>query len=303
MVFFKFPQAWIVAAILAGPAASAYGQQAKLDLLRIGTSGTLASVEKGGKEEAALETMRDFIKEETGFNNEIIQQKHWRELAQKMADRQLHLGVFQGYEFAWAVEKQPDLKPLAIAVNVYRYPVVYVVARQDSKAPDFAGLQGQALALPASGQRYLHLFVERQAQANGKKLEEFFSRITSPENLEDAIDDVVDGVVQAAVIDRAGLEAYKRRKPGRFKRLKEVAHSQPLPPTVVVYYDATLDQSTLQRFREGLVGASQKEKGKMLLNLFRISGFEAVPSDFDQVVTEARKAYPPPSANNGGEKK
>ncbi len=295
-------QVWTLTAILAAPAALAHGQEAKLDVLRIGTSGTLATVEKGGKEETALETMREFIKEETGFSNEIIQQKDWRQLAQKMAGKQLHLGVFQGYEFAWAVEKQSELKPLAIAVNVYRYPVAYVVTRQDSKASDFAGLQGQALALPAGGQRYLRLFVERQSQANGKKLEEFFSRITSPENIEDAIDDVVDGVVQAAVIDRAGLEAYKRRKPGRFKRLKEVAHSKPLPPTVVAYYDAALDQATLQRFREGLVGASQKEKGKMLLNLFRITGFEAIPSDFDRVLTEARKAYPPPT-NNGGEKK
>src|SRR5207244_6848780 len=58
-------------------------------------------------------------------------------------------------------------------------------------------------------------------------LKTFFPKITSPENTEDALDDVVDGVVQAAVVDRAGLEAYKRRKPGRFNRLKEVARSQP----------------------------------------------------------------------------
>ena len=43
-----------------------------------------------------------------------------RELADKMTKGELQLGVFQGYEFAWAQEKQPQLKPLALAVNVYR---------------------------------------------------------------------------------------------------------------------------------------------------------------------------------------
>src|SRR5207244_11836898 len=91
-------------------------------------------------------------------------------------------------------------------------------------------------------------------------LKTFFPKITSPENTEDALDDVVDGVVQAAVVDRAGLEAYKRRKPGRFNRLKEVARSQPLPPPLVAYYEGVLDQDTLKRFGDGLLNARRKEK-------------------------------------------
>jgi ABC-type phosphate/phosphonate transport system substrate-binding protein len=286
---------WSLAIFLVISGAAAHGQQAKIDVLCIGTSGTLTSDAPGSKEEGALETLRNFIKEETGLNNEILRQKSWSELLDKMVKGQLHLGVFQGYEFAWAQEKHPDLKPLALAVNVYRYPVAYVVTGRDNKAKTFADLQGQSLALPAISARYLHLFVERQSQANGKELKTFFSKIPSPENVEDALDDVVDGVVQATVVDRAGLEAYKRRKPGRFNRLKEVARSQPFPPTVVVYYGTVLDQATLKRFRDGLLGASRKEKGQTLLTLFRLTGFEAVPRDFDRVVAETRKAYPPPN--------
>src|SRR5262249_34366871 len=137
--------------------------------------------------------------------------------------------------------------------------------------------------------------VERQCQANGKDPKTFFSRITSPTNYEDALDDVVDGVVQATVVDRASLEAYKRRKPGRFNRLKEVVHSQPFPPGVVAYYDGVLDQGPLRRFRDGLLNANRKEKGRTLLTLFRLSGFEPVPGDLEQVLAQTRKAYPPPA--------
>jgi ABC-type phosphate/phosphonate transport system substrate-binding protein len=135
--------------------------------------------------------------------------------------------------------------------------------------------------------------VEREAQAAGKKVDAYFSKVLAPENTEDALDDVVDGMVGAAAVERVGLESYKRRKPGRFKQLKELAKSRPFPPVVVAYVDGSLDAKTLQRFREGLLGAARKERGEMLLTLFRLTGFEEVPRDFDKVLTETHKAYPP----------
>jgi ABC-type phosphate/phosphonate transport system substrate-binding protein len=283
-----------VAALLLIPGAAARGQQRKIDVLRIGTTGALTGA-SGAREKAGLKTLRRFIKEETGLDNEILSQKDWQEVTDKMAKGDLHVGVYQGYEFAWAVDRQPKLRPLAIAVNVYRYPVAYVVTRRDSTARTFADLKGQSIAIPASGKSFLRLFVERQSEANGQKADKFFSQVTAPDNVEDALDAAVDGKVQAAVLDRAALEAYRQRKPGRFKRLKEVAHSQPFPPAVVAYYDTTLDRSTLNRFKAGLLGAAKKETGQTLLTLFRLTGFEPVPDDFDRVLAEARKAYPPPT--------
>jgi ABC-type phosphate/phosphonate transport system substrate-binding protein len=282
--------------ILAGGMGSfATAQQAKkVDFLRIGTSGGLALNESGGKEEEAKETLKKFIKDETGFDNEIIPQKDWQELGAKLRSKELNLGVFQGYEFAWAREKHPDLRPLAIAVNIHPYRTAYVVVREDNKAKDYGGLEGQSFALPKVNQGHLRLFVEQETKARGKTPETFFSKITTPENFEDPLDDVVDGMIQAAIVDRVGLEAFKRRKPGRFKRLKEVAHSQTFPPPVVAYIDAALDKDTLQRFQEGLLNAHRKEKGRSLLTFFKLTGFDKAPDDFDRVLTEIRKAYPPP---------
>ncbi len=303
LIDYRLPRprvAWTLClcALTAALGTAARAQQTKLDVLRIGSSGTLAA-SPGTKETAALQTLQVFIKEETGLTNDIIRQTDWRVLAAKLAKGELQVGVFQGYEFAWAVEQFPELKPLAAAVNVYVYPVAFVVTRKDDSAKDFAGLKGKTLALPATGQPFLKLFIERQAQASGAAAETFLAKVTNPEYVEDALDDVVDSKVQAAVVDRAALEAYKRRKPGRFKQLRPIAQSEKFPPPVVAYYNANLDEGTLERFKNGLLGASKKEKGEMMLTLFHLTGFEPVPSDFGQVLAETRKRYPPQNGKGG----
>jgi ABC-type phosphate/phosphonate transport system substrate-binding protein len=286
----------LLAAVLAplltliGPAANGEG---RIDVLRIGASGTLTGEADGSKEKAGVATLHRFIREETGMDNEILGRLDWRDLADRMAKRQLHLGVFQGYEFAWAREKHPALAPLAVAVNVDRYPVAYVVTRRRSPAADFAGLQGQSVSLPATSLAFLRLFLARQSEACGKKPDAFFSTMTAPDNVEDALDDVVDGKVGATVVDRVALAAYKRRKPGRFNQLKVLARSQPFPPAVVAYYGSAVDQTTLGRFRDGLLGAHRKPKGETLLTLCRLTGFEPVPDDFPRALEATRKAYPP----------
>lgn len=293
-------RAWVAGAfaaailsVLFGTASS--GEAGKVEVLRIGGTVGLTGEKQNKKEVEARDTLKTFIKEETGLANEILPPTDWRQLGDKLAKGELHLGVFQGYEFAWAQEKYPELKPLALAVNVYRYPVGYVIALRTNQAKDFAGLAGQSLSIPTTGPPFLRLYVERQAQAAGKKLNAFFSKVASPDNIEDAIDDVVEGMVQATVIDRAALEAYKRRKPGRFKELKEVAHSQPFPPPLVAYYGKILDEAKRTRFRDGLVGANKKEKGDTMLTLFHLTAFEAVPDDLPKVLAETRENYPPPT--------
>jgi ABC-type phosphate/phosphonate transport system substrate-binding protein len=271
------------------PGTVVLGQEKEIKLLHIGTSGSLDTGTNPNREKAALELLHDFIKSETGFENQIDRFKGWQEQLDALANGKLHLSVFRGYEFAWAQKKQSELKPLVLGVNIHRYAEVYVVVRKDSPATAVAGLRGQTLALPPGG--LSKLFVERQLE---QKPEQFFARITSPATVEDALDDIVDGVVQAAAVDRASLEAYRRRKPARFNQLKSIAHSPPVPLVVIAYHDARVDAATLQRFRTGLLNASQKEKGQTLLNLFRLTGFQEIPKDFPQVLETTGKTFPPP---------
>jgi ABC-type phosphate/phosphonate transport system substrate-binding protein len=272
---------------------AAAGKAARAEELLIGTTGTLADVGVAN-EKAALDTLKAFIKDETGMENQIIRQKNWRELAEKMTKGKLQVGVFQGIEFAWAQEKYPAVKPLALAVNLYRYPVVYVVTKKDSSAKDFAGLKGQTISLPAANTA-MTMFVEHECKRASKDAKSFFSKIVEQKNVEDALDDVVDGVVNATAMDGAALQAFKRRKPGRFNQLKQVAHSDPLPPAVIACCDATLSAETRTRFRNSLINAASKERGKTMLTLFRLTGVEAVPADFDKVLARTRKTFAAPN--------
>jgi ABC-type phosphate/phosphonate transport system substrate-binding protein len=268
--------------------------QGKDKVLNIGSSGSMTQSTSNVKEDDALETLRSFIKDETGMENKIVNEKDWQAVVDKLVKKELQIGVLQGYEFAWALEKEPSLKPLMLTVKskAHRYPAAYVVANKDNKATDFGGLEGQSLSIPSTSKGFPMLFVEREALAKGRKLEAFFSKIVTPEEPEDAIDDVVDGVVQAAVVDVVVLDAFKRRKPGRFAKLKSVAQSQPVPPPVILYKDKDLDNATLEKFRDGLIKASTKERGQKMLTMFRLIGFENVPDDFAKVVAETRKKYP-----------
>lgn len=274
------------------------GQQVKVQALRIGTSSHLTAEVDSDTEKSAMNALTGLIKEETGFDNEIVHQNGWRELVDRMATGQLEVGIFQGYEFAWATESNRHLKSLVLANNGARYPVVSVVARHDNPAKDFAGLQGQSIALPATPHWESRLFVDRNCRANGKSPEVFFSKIASQYNVQDALDDVVDGLVQAAVVDQVVLEAFKHRKPGRFERLREVARSQPFPPTVIAYDDRILDEASRRQFQNTLLGAAAKEKHTIILSLFQWTGFEMAPDDFEHVLAETRKTYPAPRTSS-----
>jgi ABC-type phosphate/phosphonate transport system substrate-binding protein len=269
------------------------GRAEKPTVLHIGTSGSLTG---GGraKEESALKTLKAFIKDETGLTNEVEQEKDWRELAGKMSKGKLHIGIFQGDEFAWAEQKYPELRPLVLAINIDRYPVGYVVTRRDSGVKDISDLKGKTLGMASAAPHFLRTFLGHLC---GKKPETFFSKVKTQDNVEDALDDTVDGVVQAVAVDRASLLAYKRRKPGRFRQLRELARSEPFPPVVIAYFDHTLDRSLLHRFRTGLVNANRKEKGRTLLTLFRLTGFQEAPDDFTKVVHRTQKDYPPPKGD------
>lgn len=265
------------------------------ELLRIGTTGSLGAERPPSEKKAAEAMLKGFIKDETGFDNEIVDEKGWQELAQQLAQNKLQLGAFHGYEFAWAKQQYPSLHPLVLAVEGRTFPIAYVVARKNGPVKSIAGLRGQPIALfNGASSGLLHLFLDREVQALNQQPKNFFSRIVNKSNAEDVLDDVVDGTEQAGVVERSSLEAYKRRKPGRFNQLKEIAQSPEVLPGVIAYYDKHLDAATMDRFRKGLLAANQKERGQTLLMMFRLTGFERVPPSFDQVLTQTQKAFPTP---------
>ena len=115
-----------------------------------------------------------------------------------------------------------------------------------------------------------------------------------PPTVEDALDDVVDNVVQAAVVDGVSLNCYKQRKPSRCEQLKVVERSEIFPAAVVAYHPGILDQATLERFRQGMINANKGALGRQFMTLWKLTAFEPVPPDYEQTLADILKAYPQP---------
>jgi ABC-type phosphate/phosphonate transport system substrate-binding protein len=235
------------------------------------------------------------MKAQTGLSNELAAPAPVAELAQQLEDGRLDFAIVQGVEFAWARQQHPRLRSLLILVNERPYRRAHLVVRQDSDATCWAELKGKALAVPAQSREHCLLFYERPCKSLGQEPEHFFAKILKTPTLEDALDDVIEGQAQAAVVDEVGLEAYARRKPGRFAKLKELARSELFPDSVVAYRAGALDEHTLHRCREGLLGADKQAQGRLLLMFWRVTSFAPLPAGFEDRLVEIAKAYPAPS--------
>jgi ABC-type phosphate/phosphonate transport system substrate-binding protein len=274
---------------------NAGGAAQRSGVLQIGLSGAMLKELPEATAKQALENMRTLIERQTGQKSELIIEEDVNVLGQKLAQKKFDFGVFLGYEFAWVKQAHAELRPLVVAVS--GAPMcIHLLVRQDNPASSLTQLQGQALALSKESRPPARLYIDRECLALGAPPDKFFARITDPATLEDEIDDVIDGVVQATAVDTLALDAYKRRKPGRAARLKELQKSQLFPPPVIAYQPGVLDDATLSRFRDDLARTTQDPDGQRLLNLWKLTGFEPVPSDYEQELAAIAKRYPPPKS-------
>ncbi|MBL8794773.1 MAG: PhnD/SsuA/transferrin family substrate-binding protein [Planctomycetia bacterium] len=233
---------------------------------------------------------------QTGMNGNLVKTGDARDLGRRLMDQQVHVGIFHGFEFAWARQVYPDLRPLCIAVNQEKHLRALLVVKADSDVGGFADLKEKKLNFPKGSRGHCHLFLETCCQECGQcSPQEYLSQVVASGNAEDALDEVVDGEAAAVLIDGIALDCYKRRKPGRCNQLKVAVESPIFPAGVVAYRKDSLDDATLKRFKDGLVGAHKTILGKQLLTMWKLTGFEAVPDDYDQILENIAKVYPLPA--------
>jgi ABC-type phosphate/phosphonate transport system substrate-binding protein len=242
-----------------------------------------------------MRPFRSLLETQTGLRGQMVTVPDIDRLGQQMAEGKVQLGVLHGVEYAWLRENYPQIKPLVIVVNERRNLEAFLMVPRDSEVVGFADLKGKTLALARFSREHCHLFVEHGCQQCGATPQHFFTRITTPGDAEDALDHVIRGVVAATVVDGITLDYYRRQKPGCFAKLKTAVRSGPFPAAVIVYRPGSLDEATAQRVRDGLLQAGQTAGGRQLLKMCRMTGFEQVPADYDQILDQIVKAYPPQS--------
>jgi ABC-type phosphate/phosphonate transport system substrate-binding protein len=284
--------ALVVAGVLGGmlPAAEKPGEPK----LRLGVVESLFRGMPRALAIAASQPFRTLMHTQTGLQGDVTAAGDAAFIATQLAEGKIDLAIFHGVEFGWARVKHADLRPLVIAVNGSRHLRAHVMAPKDASLGGLIDLKGKQVALPKTNREHCRLYLERSCSLHGQLPAEFFAATATPANAEDALDDVVDGLIPAVVVDGVAVDCYKRRKPARFERLKEIAVSEVFPAGVIAYRHGGLDATRQRRLTEGLLAAHQTAQGRQLMTLWRLTGFERIPEDYDQTLSEIVKVYPPP---------
>jgi ABC-type phosphate/phosphonate transport system substrate-binding protein len=245
---------------------------------------------------AMMGPFKSLMKSQTGVPGDLIPGGEAFDVAQQLAENKIDLAVFHGIEFAWIKQKYPQIQPLMIAVNQERHFRVHLVVRGGDSVKSIADLTGLKIALPKGTREHSRLFLAKHCQICGKNTESFFKATTMPATVEEALDDVVDGEVQAAIVESVPLSSYTRRKPGRASQLKSLIISEVFPSGVIAYNPGHLDEETLDKFRNGMTNASKNMMGRQMLMLWKLTSFEPVPEDYETICKTIAQIYPSPVA-------
>jgi len=262
--------------------------------VRIGLVASLFRDTSESLMQIAMRPFKSLLEAQTGMGGRIVFGGAPEQLGQRLKEGDVHLGIFHGVEFAWAKAKYPKLKPLLIAVNKQLSLRAHLIVRANNEIKGLSDLKGRTIGMPALSREHCWLFLERRCVPAEQTPVTYFSRISRPRDACYAIDDVIDGTLQAAVIDDADLDAYRKQFPDFADKVKSLVLSEPFPCAVIAYYPGRLDEHMVVQFRSGMLSAKDNRQGRQMMQLCRITRFEEVPDDFDKTLEEIAKAYPPP---------
>src|SRR5437879_880819 len=104
-----------LAGLVTGPPAA--GGEPKGGTVRIGLTETLFRDNPEARLDKTASPFKSLLEAQTGLSGQVVSGIKPDDLRQQLKDGKLQLAIFQGFEYAWARQKDPDLKPLMIAVN------------------------------------------------------------------------------------------------------------------------------------------------------------------------------------------
>lgn len=256
--------------------------------IRVGLSALLFDEQS---REQMLEQMKPFTKrveKQVGVQSEFVIVDSLDALAKQLNDRVIQIAVLSGLHYGWVKPLCPEMKPmLTTAVEGGRLKSVVLVKKEAAFA-SLDQLRGQSLALPNRTQNFVRFFLEQETK---QPMGDFF-KVAPQRNVDDAIEAVIAGKVQAAALSESALQVFQERKPARYQRLKILVESEPFPAPVVVFLDKNADRERIDKFSEALLKADDSTEGKQMLTLWRFNGFVRLPADFESQVNHIVQKYP-----------
>lgn len=241
---------------------------------------------------AVSRPFKDLVQKNTGLGTEIDIAPDAMTLAARLKDKTYSVGVFHGFEYAWAKAKYPELQALAVSVPQGRKVQACVVVHKDATHKKLGDLSEEAVVVPRGAKAYCVLYLDhlrKALPANAAKPK------TKPlVTAEEALDAVVTGDSCACLVDAAQLNGYQSLQPGASKNLKVLCESDVLPPAVIAYRKGELPDNTVSQLRGGLTTAHKTAAGKPLMMMWNVRGFEEPPADLEAQLERSLKTFPAP---------
>jgi ABC-type phosphate/phosphonate transport system substrate-binding protein len=248
--------------------------------------------------QALAKPFRDLMTKHVGYSGDVEVVDDPLTLCDRLKEGKVQLGVFHGFEFAWAQQKCDDLIPVIVTQPPGGVVQGLVVVAKDCPAKTLADLKDGTVLIPRGAKAHTLVFLDKLRDGLSADTAKPTSKADATP--EDVLNAVATGEAKAALVDVNGLEGYKVLQPGAFKSLRVLAKSEEFPPAVVCYRKGAITDDQAARIRDGLTASAKTPSGKMLMTLWNLKGFEAPPKGYQAALDEILKAYPVPK---GGEEK
>lgn len=260
--------------------------------LKIGLSGSLFPNLSQSLLSTATRPFRTLLEEATGYSGTIVTGGTPSVLSAKLKQDEVQLGVFQGIEFAWAMQSNSGLKPIVICVSEKHILKACLIVRNDSPVSRVADLRDTTLILAKETREHCKAFVRQRGVAPGTTPKAFYKKILWAGHADEALDMVAEGDATVALVDEGAWLRYRTEWPDEAKTLRVLEASEDFPCGIVACQDGRFSASQVSRFRDGLVQANSTRNGKRTMNYLGLSGFVEVPAYYDKLFASIAKTYP-----------
>src|SRR2546421_8775636 len=122
--------------------------------IRIGLVRTLFRDTPASLVDVLSQPLKTLMQSQTGMSGELSVTGDAFDLSKKLKENTVQLGVFHGFEFAWARQRNPGLKALVVVVSHHRQLHAHLVVRKDSPATCCADLKGKSVAIPMGSREH-----------------------------------------------------------------------------------------------------------------------------------------------------
>lgn len=215
-------------------------------------------------------------------------------VAKRLKDEHTNLCVLEGIEYAWFKAEYPELVPLVTAFTTDVKMKGCVAVADENPAKTLLDLKGKSLCITERLPHHTSVYLHNALEKRGAKPKGFFKPSSTPANSDEGIESVIDGKVDAILLDFDSWKGYQELKPGRAKKIRVLDQSIEFPTPVVLYQKSCWNKAEILVLELALCSAHEKPYSRQLFNCWGISKFVPCGARYRRVVDSVLSEIPLP---------